>query len=206
MSGTVMLIRRRRAEERLAQAIMRLARRNEALEEYAALVAHELKTPLHAALVADEASSCVGQALELVDSLLEAARDSHEGGRACAATCLEQAVEDLGAIELEVTAELTAALPLPPASLRVILRNLLRNAVAARARRVNVAAVCSGDSWRLLVDDDGVGLAAVGGYAAGSGLGLRLCRGIAGRYGGAIELAPRPAGGTRATLQLAVAA
>ncbi len=86
-------------------------------------------------------------------------------------------------------------------SLRVILRNLLRNAVAAGARRVDVAAVRTSGSWRLIVDDDGVGLAAVDSYTAGSGLGLSLCRRIVGRYGGVLELAPRPADGTRATLQ-----
>jgi signal transduction histidine kinase len=205
LAGVMLMLRRRCVEERLAKATMRLARRNEALEDFAALVAHELKTPLQAALVADGASSSLEQALELVDSLLEAARESCERTVASAAVCLGQALQDLGAIEVEVTAELTAVLPLPPASLRVILRNLLRNAVAAGARRVDVAAVRSAGSWRLLVDDDGVGLAAVGDYAGGSGLGLSLCRRIAGRYGGVLELAPRPAGGTRATLQLAVA-
>jgi signal transduction histidine kinase len=52
----------------------------------------------------------------------------------------------------------------------------------------------------LLVDDDGVGLADSGRYAAGSGLGLSLCRRIAARFGGALELAARSSGGTRATL------
>jgi signal transduction histidine kinase len=84
----------------------------------------------------------------------------------------------------------------------VILRNLLSNAVSAGARHVHVAAAES----QLLVDDDGVGLADVGGYANGSGLGLSLSRRIAGRFGGAIELAPGPSGGTRATLEFAAAA
>jgi signal transduction histidine kinase len=63
-----------------------------------------------------------------------------------------------------------------------------------------VTAVRSSFSWRLLVDDDGVGLAAVDCYNAGSGLGLSLCQRIAARFGGALELAGRPSGGTRATL------
>jgi signal transduction histidine kinase len=187
-------------DERLADALMKLARRNEALEEFAALVAHELKTPLEAALVADDPSHAVECALELVDSLLEAERDSCERTFASAAVCLNDVLRDLGAVEIEVTAEVTARLPMPAVSLRVILRNLLRNAVAAGARHVHVAAVPSPGSWRLVVDDDGVGLAA-GGYLAGSGLGLGLCRRIAGRYGGALELASRPSGGTRVTLQ-----
>jgi len=203
--ATVMpILRRRFVEERLAGAAMTLARRNETLEEFAALVAHELKTPLEEALVADDASSALERALHLVDSLIEASRDSRERTYASAAACLDEVLQDLGTVEVEVTAEVTASLPLPPVSLRVIMRNLLRNAVAAGARHVDVAAVWSTGSWRLVVDDDGVGLAAVG-YLTGSGLGLSLCRRIAGRYGGELALAPRPAGGTRATLQPAAA-
>jgi signal transduction histidine kinase len=147
----------------------------------------------------------VEQALELVDSLLETPREWRDSPVAAAATCLEQALEDLGAIGVEVTAALTAVLPLPSTSLRVILRNLLRNAVAGGAGHIHVAAVRSDGSWRLLVDDDGVGPTDVANYAAGSGLGLSLCARAARRYGGALELAARPSGGTRATLRLAEA-
>jgi signal transduction histidine kinase len=181
----------------------RLARRNEALEDFAALVAHELKTPLHAALVADDPMRLVEDALDLVDSLLEAAQNEPaERTFTSVAEGLDQAVDDVGA-EIEVTADLSTALPLPAASLRIILRNLLSNAVAAGARHVHVTAVRSTRSWRLLVDDDGVGLAEVDEYASGSGLGLSLCRRIAARFGGGLELSPRPGGGTRATLEFA---
>jgi signal transduction histidine kinase len=83
----------------------------------------------------------------------------------------------------------------------VILRNLLSNAVKAGARHVHVTAVQSSRSSCLLVDDDGVGLAESDRYDAGSGLGLSLCRRIAARFGGVLELTPRPSGGTRATLE-----
>jgi signal transduction histidine kinase len=202
LAGVVPILRRRCAEERLACATTKLARRNQALEEFATLVAHELKTPLHAALVADDPSREVERALELVDSLLEAAHEARQRPSASAAACLEQALQDLGAIDLEVTVGITADLPLPHASLRVILRNLLRNAVAAGARSVHVVAAQSAGSAWLLVVDDGLGLAALGAYAAGSGLGLNICRRIAGRYGGVLKLTPGPAGGTQATLQL----
>jgi signal transduction histidine kinase len=94
---------------------------------------------------------------------------------------------------------------MPAGPLHVILRNLLSNAVAAGARHVDVTAVRTRRSLRLLVDDDGVGLADVHRYAAGSGLGLSLSRRIASRFGGALELTPRPSGGTRATLEFAEA-
>lgn len=194
------ILRRRRAEEQLAQTAILLGRRNEALEDFAALVAHELKTPLQAALVADDASSSLEQALDLVDSLLEAAHDeSHEKTFASVTECLDAAARDVSA-GVEITADLRTTLPLPAEPLRVVLRNLLANAVAAGARHVHVTAVQSPRAFRLFVDDDGVGLAAVDRYVAGNGLGLCLCRRIAARFGGALELAPRESGGTRATL------
>jgi signal transduction histidine kinase len=199
------ILRRRAAEERLARTTIQLARRNEALEDFAALVAHELKTPLQAALVADHPSRPVEDALDLVDALLEAAQgEPEERTFSSGAESLDQVVEDLGA-DVEIRADLAATFPLPPGPLRVILRNLLSNAVAAGARHVDVKTVRTPRSWRLLVDDDGVGLADVDRYAAGSGLGLSLCRRIAARFGGVLELTPRPSGGTRATLEFAEA-
>ena len=194
------IIRRRAAEERLARTMLQLAQRNEALEDFAALVAHELKTPLFTALIADDPSGSVEDAILLVDALLEASRSGpSEETFASVAECLEQAVEDLR-VGIEITADVATTLPLPSAAFRVILRNLLANAGAAGAGHVQVTAARSSFSWRLLVDDDGVGLAAVDRYDAGSGLGLSLCRRIAARFGGALELAARPSGGTRATL------
>jgi signal transduction histidine kinase len=198
------ILRRRAAEERLARTTIQLARRNEALEDFAALVAHELKTPLHAALVADDPSGQVEEALQLVETLLQAAQDDGERTLASVVEALDQAVDDLGA-ELEVTAELATTLPLPPEPLRVILRNLLSNAVSAGAQHVHVTAARSPRSWRLLVDDDGIGVGNDDGYAGGSGLGLSLSQRIAGRFGGVLGLDPRPSGGTRATLEFAEA-
>src|SRR5262245_44789319 len=196
------IVRRRASEERLARTTVQLAQRVEALEDFAALVAHELKTPLQAALVADEPQGPVGDALLLVEDLLEAAQQgSARVTFASVSECLDQAADDLHA-ELEITTDLSTTLPLPAGPLRVILRNLLSNAASAGARHVHVTALRSPHSWRLLVDDDGVGLEESDLYASGSGLGLGLCRRIADRFGGLLELAPRPAGGTRATLEL----
>jgi len=191
--------------ERLTRTTSQLARRNEALEDFAALVAHELKTPLMAALVADDPSKGVEDALDLVDALLEAARDEPEERTfASVAECLDEAVEAVRG-ELEVRTDLATTMPLSPGPLLVILRNLLANAAAAGARHVHVTAARSPRSWRLVVDDDGIGLADVESYASGSGLGLSLSRRIAARFGGVLDLAARPSGGTRATLEFAEA-
>jgi signal transduction histidine kinase len=200
------IIRRRAAEERLERAAIDLARRNQALEDFAGLVAHELKNPLHAALQADDPSGHVEDALDLVESLLEAARSApSDRVFVSAREGVDQAVEDVGT-DVEVTTDLQASLPVPPGPLRVIVRNLLSNAVAAGAHHVHVAAVQSSRTWQLLLDDDGVSLAEVDRYASGSGLGLSLSRRIAGRFGGDLELVARPSGGTRAVLEFTEAA
>jgi signal transduction histidine kinase len=197
----VPVLRRRWTEERLAAQAARLARQNEALEDFAALVAHELKTPLLLALRQDDASGAVGRALDLVDSLLEAARaESAADATVSAADCLEEALHDLGPIVADVVADLPHGFPLPSAALRVLLRNLIANAVAAGAAHIHVSALSSVARWTLVVDDDGAGMDAGDGYVAGSGLGLALCRRLIGRFGGSLELKPRALGGTRAML------
>jgi len=193
------------SDDNVVDMIVELARRNEALEDFAALVAHELKTPLLAALAADEPAREIENALELVDALLESSRDAASVTSASAAQAFEQAVRDLGAHDVEFTADLDAMVPLPPASLRVILRNLLANAVAAGAHHVHVSAPHSASSWQVVVEDDGAGLEGDG-YATGSGIGFGLSRRIAERFGGGLELAPRSLGGTCAILELGVAA
>jgi signal transduction histidine kinase len=201
MLAAAPIMRRRAAEERLAHAAINLARRNQALEDFAALVAHELKAPLHSALLADDPSPHVEDALDRVDALLEAAQtESGERVFVAPAESLERAVEDVGA-GLEVTTDLQAKVPLPPGALRVILRNLLSNAVAAGAHKVHVSAVQSPHARQLFVDDDGVGLEDVDRYEVGSGLGLALSRRVAGRFGGVLHLAPNRCGGTRAMLE-----
>jgi hypothetical protein len=71
------VLRRRWTEERLAQQAVRLARGNQALGDFAALVAH-VKTPLELVRLQDDPSVGVERALELVDVLLEAAQQAGE--------------------------------------------------------------------------------------------------------------------------------
>jgi signal transduction histidine kinase len=199
------VLRRRWSEEQLATRAARIARQNEALEDFAALVAHELKGPLNAALREGDAPAGVRQALELVDSLLEAARsECAEGATAPVAACLEEALRDLGPLAVEIVAQPDGVFPMPPAVLRLVLRNLVANAVAAGARHVGVSVTGSPVPRTLTVDDDGVGVgsARAGEYAVGSSLGLSLCRRLVARFGAALELAPRACCGTRVTLRL----
>jgi signal transduction histidine kinase len=191
------------ATDQMADAMMRLARRNEVLQDFAALVAHELKSPLEAALLADDPRTWIVSALDLVESLLGAATESSDGAWATLADCLAHAACCVQPLQLTVAAEEDARFPLPSSSLSVILRNLLANAAAANARRVNVFTAHRHTRWWLVVDDDGVGLGAADDqYDHGSGIGLELCRRIAGRHGAALELVTRRDGGTRAILTL----
>ena len=198
------VLRRRATEEQLAGHTARVLRQNEALEDFAALVAHELKAALATALLQNDPVGGIHDAVSLVDSILEVARSaSGPETEASTAKCLADALATFDELDAEVTAELEGELPMPPAALSVVLRNLIANALAANARHIRVTASADWDRWVLLVDDDGVGIAARKGYAAGSGLGFGLCRRLAARFGGTLELEPRPAGGTRATLVLA---
>jgi signal transduction histidine kinase len=119
---------------------------------------------------------------------------------------LDGALRDFEPESITTTADLPARLPLPPTVLRLLLSNLLRNAAAGGARSVHVSVKQRSAAWLLEVEDDGVGLDSAAGYRRGAGLGVRLCRRIAARYGGSIVLAPGRTGGTRATLKLKSAA
>jgi signal transduction histidine kinase len=193
------LLRRLRADETLVAKAGELLRRNEMLDEFAGFVAHELKTPLHEALLSEDASQPLQEALDLIDALLRTARDARElDAVESPAGCFDAVVGELGARAdgVEITSDLETSLPITVGALRVILRNFLTNAIAAGARHVHVATL---DSRTLVVDDDGVG-PGEDGYESGSGLGLELCRRIAATFGAHIELAPRRYGGTRALL------
>jgi signal transduction histidine kinase len=200
LTGLIPVLRRRWTEERLAQHASLLARRAEALEDFAALVAHELKAPLQAALLADDAASGAAVALQLVDSVLEAVRsDDAPEDSAVPAECLRAALGDIGRVDAEVVSNLPERFPLPPAALRLVLRNLLRNAVAAGAVHIAVWGIAAPERSTLVVDDDGVGLDASG-YAAGERLGLGLCERLLAPRGGELQLRSMASGGTRASV------
>jgi signal transduction histidine kinase len=188
-------------EEQLVEHVVRLARKTEALDDFAALVAHDVKSSLLAALLDEDPREGLTRALELVDSILEAVRaDQVATGVARIADCVQQAITDLGDSRTEIVASVTGEFPIPPDALRLVLRNLLANAAAAGAKRIHVSALARGDQRVLVVDDDGVGLASADQYATGAQLGLRLCRRLVERCGCVLELRPRAVRGTRAVI------
>src|SRR5258705_9704836 len=188
-------------EEQLAEHVGRLARKTEALDDFAGLVAHDVKSSLLAALLDEDPREGVTRSLELVDSILKAVRADQGGtGVARLADCVQQAIADLGDSRIEIVASVTGDFPIPPDALRLVLRNLLANAIAAGAERIHVSALARGDQRVLVVDDDGVGLASTDRYATGAQLGLRLCRRLVERCGCVLELRPRAVGGTRAVI------
>jgi signal transduction histidine kinase len=199
-SGAVTTVRRPCAtSERLAEHAARLARKNEALEDHAALLAHEVKSSLLCALHSDDLRLGVTRAVELVDTILDAVHAESDPGHGSALTadCLRQAVAD-SKLRIEVITGPVDDLPIPAGVLRLLLRNLVANATAAGARRIHVWSRVQSDRSVLVVEDDGVGPASSQGYATGTRLGLTLCRRLVARFDGVIELEPRTVGGARA--------
>jgi signal transduction histidine kinase len=188
-------------DEQLAAHASRLARQVEALDDFAGLVAHDVRSSLIAALRADDPRREVTRALELVESILEAVRaEQRPAGVADVAECVQRAIADLGACRSEILASVGGDFPMPADALRLVLRNVFANAVAAGAGRIHVSTLARGAQRMVVVDDDGAGLSPVGGYATGARLGLRLCSRVVERCGGALELRPRAIGGTRAVI------
>src|SRR5258705_10540529 len=84
-------------EEQLAEHVGRLARKTEALDDFAGLVAHDVKSSLINALRDEDPRGGLTRALVLVDSILEAVRADHAAtGVARVTDCVQQAIADLG--------------------------------------------------------------------------------------------------------------
>src|SRR5260370_28776800 len=92
-------------EEQLADHVVRLARKTEALDDFAGLVAHDVKSSLLAALRDEDPREGLMRALELVDSILAAVRVDLGGtGVARLVDCVQQAIADLGESRVEIVA------------------------------------------------------------------------------------------------------
>ena len=214
-----------------------LARRDDAvgrLERFTSEAAHELRSPIAALRAqADVAVAHPGQAStdetwrsvareaarlsDLVGDLLALARaDSGERMPARPVDLVDAVGEALARLPEEPLVAMTLWAPMPvtvaatPAEVAIVLDNVLANARRHAATVVHVSVVPAGRWVRLLVDDDGPGIAPADRdrvfdrftrlapeAGEGSGLGLALvARLVAGR-GGTTRATTSPDGGTR---------
>ena len=224
---------------------------NAQLESFAMQVSHDLRNPLTALtgfleLAADSpemvdapraaqslarAEAAAGRMTSMVTDLLDFAR---MGGarphmtQVDVSDTVDAVLEDLdGALTntgAEVMVESTSFVRADDTLLRVLLQNLIANAVkftvaAERAPRIAVSVEVLSDGWRITVDDNGDALdpelrervfepmqRGHGAEVPGIGIGLATCRRIVEAHRGTIGLDVSPAGGTRAWFVLPSAA
>jgi signal transduction histidine kinase len=204
---------------------------------FTAAVSHELRTPLARLLVLLETAALPGsdvaelmeqaqqeveQARELIDDVLflgelETGREVVSLGRTRAQPIVEEAVTsfaeraDHAQIAIELRADDRVELPLRPRMLRVVLENLLANAIryAGQGSTCTVELSASGGSALLAVSDDGKGVGPTdlsrlferfyrGDQARtsrGTGLGLAIVKHVVTAAGGEIEATSEPGEG-----------
>ena len=201
---------------------------------FTAAVSHELRTPLARLLslletatlpgaevdaLLDQAQQEVQQARELIDDVLflgelETGREVVSLGRTPAAPVVEAALEALAdraeraQVELSAYVAPGAELPLRPRMLRVVVENLVANAVryAGPGARCAVTVSDPGGGPTLTVADDGKGVAArdvprlferfyradQARSSRGTGLGLAIVKHIVTSAGGTVEARSEP--------------
>jgi len=204
---------------------------------FTAAVSHELRTPLARLLVLLESASLPGsdvaelmeqarqeveQARELIDDVLflgelETGREIVALGSTEAQPVVEEVVASFeeranhAEIALEVRADNSVELPLRPRMLRVVLENLLANAIryAGPGSTCIVEVASSADGQVLIVTDDGKGVNAAdlprlferfyrGDQARtsrGTGLGLAIVKHVVTAAGGEVEATSEPGSG-----------
>jgi signal transduction histidine kinase len=204
---------------------------------FTAAVSHELRTPLARLLALLESATLPGsdvaelmeqarqeveQARELIDDVLflgelETGREVVSLGRTLAQPVVEEVVSSLAEradhaqVALEVRVDDRVELPLRPRMLRVVLENLLANAIryAGPESTCTVAVSQSEQGAELTVSDDGKGVAPVdlprlferfyrGDQARtsrGTGLGLAIVKHVVTAAGGEVEATSEPGQG-----------
>ena len=204
---------------------------------FTAAVSHELRTPLARLLVLLESATLPGsdvgelmeqarqeveQARELIDDVLflgelETGREVVSLGRTRAKPVMEEVVAsfaeraNLAEISLQVRADSRVELPLRPRMLRVVLENLLANAIryAGQGSTCAVEVTNPADGPMLTVSDDGKGVAASdlprlferfyrGDQARtsrGTGLGLAIVKHVVTAAGGEVDATSEPGRG-----------
>jgi signal transduction histidine kinase len=221
-----------------------LARSNAALQHFAAQVSHDMKNPLtgilgFVALLADtpgvaaddDARRCADRALSsatrmwrMMEDVLAHATVGGEPqfGPVPLSDVVAHTVEDLNQ-SIAAAGAVVSVAPLPtvvgdPTQLRVLLQNLITNAIKFRrpdrSCRIEVSAADTAGSWTIRVADNGIGIAPenrervmemfarLHTEVEGSGIGLATCRRIIDAHGGTLEIGETPGGGTTVTVVL----
>jgi len=215
-------------------AVPELSAYQELRAGFTAAVSHELRTPLARLLVlletaalpgsdieslVDQARQEVEQAGELIDDVLflgelETGREVVYLGRTRAAPIVEEVLEGFAAraeraqVELERRVDPEVELPLRPRMLRVVLENLVLNAVryAGPGTRCTVTVVAADEGAMLRVADDGKGVSAFdvprlferfyradqARSSRGTGLGLAIVKHVVTSAGGTVEARSAP--------------
>jgi signal transduction histidine kinase len=216
-----------------------LRRSNAELEQFAYVASHDLAEPLRVmAGYADLLSrKYAGELDERADGYIAGITDGSERMRQLIDDLLaysragrrelDMQPVDMGRLVATVTGDLAVALReadaevhadgLPtvtadPSQMRIVLQNLMANAVKFhspdRPPRVDVVADRDGDHWRFEVRDNGIGIEPrhterifrmfqrlhTREEYPGTGIGLALCQRVIERHGGEIHAAPRPDG------------
>ncbi|AGN00261.1 PAS/PAC sensor signal transduction histidine kinase [Salinarchaeum sp. Harcht-Bsk1] len=205
-------LRRRRA----------LQRQNERLEEFATVIAHDLRNPLNVArgravLLAEEGDgehleplqSALDRIETIVDDTLTLARNGKRVGDLEPVNAVDAIGECWRSIEtddasLEIDDEFTIAAD--PDRLRHVFENLLRNAVQHGGDGVTVS-VGRADERTMYVEDDGVGVpdgerddVFAFGHSSrpdGTGMGLTIVRRLADAHGWTVSVTESDEGGAR---------
>jgi len=237
LTATELPVEVRPLVDALNDLLGRLAQVLAVQRDFVADAAHELRTPLAALMLqiqlaerataeAERAAAFavvkggLARATRVVEQLLTLARQSpdtteHLPVTVNLAELARQVVAERSTlaaakgIDLGVTGPDAATLQADPEGLRVLLGNLIDNALrhATNAGRVDVHIQCAGDAVALEVVDDGPGIPAdererifdrlyrrPGSESPGSGLGLAIVRRIAERHHASLALADGPGG------------
>ncbi|GGN71772.1 hypothetical protein GCM10010112_39390 [Actinoplanes lobatus] len=227
------------ARRRLALANAELRRSNADLTDFAGAVSHDLVAPLAAVggyldLLDDlrdedgpervtawveEAARAVGRMRDLIDSLLGYARAGSAPVRTVhvpVKEVLDHVLTDLNAEIVAAGARVSVPGPLPtvcgdPVLIRLLLQNLLGNALKHRRPDRPCRIEVSADGPSLRIADNGPGIppprraVAFGMFSRpGHGIGLPSCKRIVDRHGGTITLDDTPGGGLTVTVALPV--
>jgi signal transduction histidine kinase len=243
------LTARKRVEDALQQAVADLRAANAELDAFAAHAAHDLTDPLRtisgfAELLersrlpepeleyAQHIRASATRLSRMLDGLLSYARagkSTEPSQPVDLGHAVDEVLADLAGPIAERGAQVLVELPpgaavdAAPADLRILLQNLLVNAVKfgdPERPAVRVAAEATGTGhWRVTVDDNGAGIAPEdqerifeafqrtpgGAQQSGYGLGLAICRRLTDRYDGELGVDSMAPNGSRFSFTLPAA-